>query len=118
MILALNRFFIPSLARVINSNNQQIRCCSVFVYITALSKFTTCFVANYPLPERTLPSAPPRGRANRQGLPTIRTIAPRQTRTRPLLPSLPRNIGPGSSGTLPTPGPLALAFHHCPGETS
>ena len=48
----------------------------------------------------------------------IRTKAPRRTRTRPSLPSFLRNIGPGSSGTLPTLGPLRLVLHHHPGETS
>ena len=75
-------------------------------------------MAKYPLPERTPPSVPPRGRATRRGSPAILTIAPRQTRTRPLLPSLLRNIGPGSSRTLPTPGPLELVLHRHPGETS
>ena len=69
------------------------------------------------MPERT-PSAPWRDRATRRRLSAIRTIAPRQTRTRPSLPSFLRNMGPGSSGTLPTLGPLELLLHRHPGETS
>ena len=72
----------------------------------------------YPLPERTPPSAVSRGRATRRRLPAVRTKAPHRTRTRPSFPSFLRNFGPGSSGTLATPGPLALALHHRPGETS
>ena len=75
-------------------------------------------MAKFPLPERTPPSAPSRGRDTRQGLPAVRTRAPRRTRTRPSLPSFLRTIGPGSSETLPTPGPFALALHYRPGETS
>ena len=75
-------------------------------------------MANYPLPERTPTSASSRRRATRRGLPKIRTKAPRRTRTRPSLPSFLRNIGPGSSGNLPLPGPDELVLHRHPDETS
>ena len=67
-------------------------------------------MANYPLPEQTPASAPPRGRATGRGLPAIRTIAPRWTRTRPWLSSFLHNIGPGSSWTLPGTGLLSWCF--------
>ena len=43
MILILNRFFIPSLARVINSKKTTIRCCPFFAYILVFQKFTSSF---------------------------------------------------------------------------
>ena len=54
------------------------------------------FEATSPLPERTPPSAPPRGRATRRGLHATQTAEPRRTRTGSWLPSPLRNIGPGS----------------------
>ena len=56
-------------------------------------------MANYPLPEVNSSLCPSTRWSHEAKITAIRTIAPRRTRTRPLLPSLLRNIGPGISGT-------------------